>query len=104
MATELDLLAKIAVTGLADVTLPTGVGRFDNDPFTLPRSGSNYATHLVSQHKRILHPILTDAAVFKPVQIRTAQSNRRYANKFLAGARHGLRFCVQSDVASTVEA
>ena len=72
MAAELHVLAEIAVTGSADTTISTGVGRFNNDPFPGALSGGNDATHLVSQHEWIMNSVLADAAFLEPVQIGAA--------------------------------
>jgi hypothetical protein len=103
VAAELHLLAEIVVPGSTDVTLPTRVGRLYDDPLTLASSGGNDAAHLVAQDERNLHPVVADAAVFEPVQVRTAQTHGRNANEYLTGARDRLRFRVQSDIAGTVE-
>jgi hypothetical protein len=70
--TKLNVLAKIAVTGSADITPPTGASRFDDDALILAISGHNDTTHLVPEYKRVLHSILADAALFEPVQIGAA--------------------------------
>jgi hypothetical protein len=103
VAAELHPLTEIAVPGSTDVTLPAGVCRLDNDPFTRPRSRRYNAAHLVAKDKRILHPILADAAGFEPVQVRTAQTHSSNTNEFLTGARDRFRFRMQPDIAGTVE-
>ncbi len=103
MAEELDLLTEVAVTGPADITMPTGVCRFDDYALTLPRPGGDNTPQFVSEDKRIPHPILADSAVLKPVQIRTAKTHSRDANQTLPRPRNGVRFCMQPDVAGTVK-
>ncbi len=103
MATEVNLLTQIAVPGIAVRALPAGVSRLDDDAFPSTRSGRDDPTHLVPQHKRLPNPILADCAFLEPVQIRTAQTDRSHANKFLAGQWDRVGLGVEPDVTGAVE-
>lgn len=103
MAEELDLLTEVAVTGQADVALPTRVGRLDDDALALPGPGGDNTTEFVSEDKRVAHPILTNTAVLKPVQIRAAETDGSDADQVLPRTRNDVRFCMQPDVAGTVK-
>ena len=103
MAEELNLLAEVAVAGHTDVALPAGVGGFDDDSLPCSCSRGDYATQLMAEDKRRLHSILADTAIFEPMKIRAAETDRRNANQLLARTRNGVSFCVQSDIAGTVK-
>ena len=70
-------------------------------PGELP--AGNHATHLVSQHERILHPICADTPFCEPVQVGTTEPHGGNAHQRLVGAGNGVGLGVQSDVTGTVE-
>jgi hypothetical protein len=56
----------------------------------------------MTEYERLLDDIVTDAAVFIPVQVRTAKAHRGDADDLLAGGGDGLGFLVDTDVIGAV--
>jgi hypothetical protein len=78
--------------------------RVDRDTLARPRPLRDHAHRLVPEHERPLEGRVADPALGEPVQVGSAQPDRRDAQRRLVGARGAHGLVVQAHVADAVEA